>query len=69
VPALPIRSPMARRRKTIRSPSQKGAGGGCIDPATLLPDEPRAVNPKIVPAPRLLHHHPAYAPAPDYWAP
>ena len=30
----------------IRSPSQKGAGGGCIGPVILLPDEPHAVNPR-----------------------
>jgi hypothetical protein len=37
VPALPTRSPMARvRRELIRSPSQKGAGCGCIDPPIEL---------------------------------
>jgi len=37
VPALPTRSPMARARaRLIRSPSPKGAGGGCIDPVTML---------------------------------
>jgi len=30
----------------IRSPSQKGAVGGCIGPVILLPDEPHAVNPR-----------------------
>jgi hypothetical protein len=37
---------MARvRRELIRSPSQKGAGGGCIDPTVELRATAPTVNP------------------------
>src|SRR6516164_1628895 len=32
-------------RRYVHHP-KKGAGGGCIDPVTLLPDQPHAVNPR-----------------------
>jgi hypothetical protein len=46
VPALPTRSPMARvcEEKSIRSPSPKGAGGGCIYPYLKFGAAPRVVS-------------------------
>ena len=46
LPCRPVRQWRGRGARLIRSPSPKGAGGGCIDPVIMMARRQRVVNSK-----------------------